>query len=80
MTGKLLAKTARSQRALLDRALTVLKPGGTLLYSTCSILPQENGEQVAAALRRHRDCSIVPVSYTHLQAPACQHTRACWRI
>lgn len=61
MTGKLLAKTARSQRALLDRALTVLKPGGTLLYSTCSILPQENDEQVAAALRRHRDCSIVPL-------------------
>lgn len=62
MTGKLLAKTARSQRALLDRALTVLKPGGTLLYSTCSILSEENGEQVAAALRRHRDCSIVPLA------------------
>ena len=61
MTDTLLAKVTRSQRALLDRALTVLKPGGTLVYSTCSILPEENGEQVARALKRHRDCEIVPL-------------------
>lgn len=61
MTEALLAKVTRSQRALLDRALTVLKPGGTLLYSTCSILPQENDEQVASALKRHRDCKLVPL-------------------
>ena len=61
MTEALLAKVTRSQRALLDRALTVLKPGGTLLYSTCSILPQENDEQVANALKRHRDCKLVPL-------------------
>ena len=62
MTDALLAKVTRSQRALLDRALTVLKPGGTLVYSTCSILPAENGDQVAAALARHRDCELVPLS------------------
>ena len=61
MTEALLAKVTRSQRALLDRALTVLKPGGTLLYSTCSILPQENNEQIAYALKRHRDCKLVPL-------------------
>ena len=61
MTGALLAKVTRSQRALLDRALTVLKPGGTLVYSTCSILPQENDEQVVTALKRHRDCKLVPL-------------------
>lgn len=62
MTSTLLSKTVRSQRALLDRALTVLKPGGTLVYSTCSILPQENDEQVAAALKRHRDCKLVSLA------------------
>lgn len=62
MTQQLLAKTTRSQRALLDRALTVLKPGGTLVYSTCSILPQENDEQVVAALAKHRDCKLVPLT------------------
>ena len=38
VTPKLLAKVTRSQRSLLDRALTVLKPGGELVYSTCSVL------------------------------------------
>ncbi|MDO4436967.1 MAG: RsmB/NOP family class I SAM-dependent RNA methyltransferase [Coriobacteriaceae bacterium] len=62
ITEQLLAKVVKSQRALLDRALTVLKPGGTLIYSTCSILQEENGDQVRAALKRHRDCSIVPIA------------------
>ncbi len=57
----LLQKCARSQRALLDRALTVLKPGGTLVYSTCSVLPQENEDAVLHALERHPDCEIVPL-------------------
>lgn len=61
ITAQLLAKVTKSQKALLDRALTVLKPGGTLVYSTCSILPEENDEQVRAALKRHRDCKIAPI-------------------
>ena len=61
MTPQLLEKVVKSQRALLDRALTVLKPGGTLVYSTCSVLPEENDEQVRAALKRHRDCKVVPI-------------------
>lgn len=58
---QLLQKCARSQRALLDRALTVLKPGGTLVYSTCSVLPPENEDAVAEALAKHRDCALVPL-------------------
>lgn len=63
ITEKLLAKVTRSQRALLDRALTVLKPGGTLVYSTCSVLAEENEAQVKAALalKRHRDCVVAPI-------------------
>ena len=61
VTGALLAKTVKSQRALLDRGLTILKTGGTLVYSTCSILPEENEEIVADALKRHRDCELVPL-------------------
>lgn len=61
MTRQLLAKVTRSQRALLDRALTILKPGGTLVYSTCSTLPEENDEQVRTALKRHRDCRVAPI-------------------
>ena len=63
ITAQLLKKVARSQAALLDRALTVLKPGGTLVYSTCSILPEENEGQVRSALagKRHRDCELAPI-------------------
>ncbi len=62
ITPKLLAQVTRSQRALLDRALTVLKPGGTLVYATCSVLPQENDEQIETALAHHRDCALTPLS------------------
>lgn len=63
ITPALLAKVTKAQAALLDRALTVLKPGGTLVYSTCSILPAENDEQVkrVLSLKRHRDCELVPL-------------------
>lgn len=40
------------QDGLLDAALRHLRPGGRLVYSTCSIEPQENEERVAALLRR----------------------------
>lgn len=41
------------QGKLLDQALTLLKPGGTLLYCTCSLEPEEGEVQIAAALDRH---------------------------
>lgn len=41
------------QAALLDRALGFLRPGGRLLYCTCSLLKAEGEDQVTAALSRH---------------------------
>jgi len=41
------------QSALIDRAVQLLKPGGTLIYCTCSLLPKEGEWQVAEALKRH---------------------------
>ena len=64
LTEQLLLKCARSQRALLDRALGALKPGGTLVYSTCSILPQENEDALAEALEKHGDCELIPLNGT----------------
>ncbi len=34
------------QRTIFEKALSFLKPGGTIVYATCSILPQENEQQV----------------------------------
>ena len=50
-TPALLAKVRKSQRALLAKGLELLKPGGTLVYSTCSIFSEENEKQVEAALQ-----------------------------
>ena len=41
------------QAAMLDHALTLLKPGGRLVYCTCSLLPDEGEVQVDEAITRH---------------------------
>lgn len=41
------------QAALLDRALGWIKPGGRVVFCTCSLLPEEGEGQLAAALARH---------------------------
>ena len=48
-----------TQSAILDTAASVLKPGGRLVYSTFTIDPAENEEQVAAFLVRHPEFSAV---------------------
>ena len=48
----LLAKCRKQQAALLDKALQVVKPGGTVVYSTCSVLKCENEDQVQAAIKK----------------------------
>lgn len=42
-----------AQAAMIDRALWHLRPGGRLVYCTCSLLPDEGETQIAAALARH---------------------------
>jgi 16S rRNA C967 or C1407 C5-methylase (RsmB/RsmF family) len=41
------------QRAIVEKALKHLKPGGYCVYATCSILPEENEEQVTYFLKNH---------------------------
>lgn len=47
------------QIAVLDEAARFLNPGGELVYITCSILPEENDDQVDAFLARHEGFSLV---------------------
>ncbi|KAL5125947.1 putative ribosomal RNA small subunit methyltransferase B [Glycine soja] len=49
------------QDELLDAASKLVKPGGVLVYSTCSIDPEENDDRVVAFLARHSDFHIDPV-------------------
>jgi len=48
------------QEALIDHALTLLRPGGRLVYCTCSLLPDEGEVQVEEALIRHKGLTITP--------------------
>ncbi|MCB1487677.1 MAG: RsmB/NOP family class I SAM-dependent RNA methyltransferase, partial [Bauldia sp.] len=48
-----IAKLATLQSRMIDRAVSWLKPGGTLVYCTCSLEPEEGEQQVAAARQRH---------------------------
>ncbi|NMH66769.1 16S rRNA (cytosine(967)-C(5))-methyltransferase RsmB [Shewanella salipaludis] len=49
---------AALQQQILDHCWQWLKPGGTLLYATCSILPQENKQQIQAFMARTPDAKL----------------------
>lgn len=46
------------QAAMLDAALTLLKPGGRMVFCTCSLIPDEGEVQVEEALSRHAGLSV----------------------
>ena len=60
-----LGELASLQRALLDRAAELLRPGGILVYATCSLEPEENGQQASAFLERHPEFepSAIPAGF-----------------
>ena len=49
---------AALQAALIDRALEILKPGGRLVFATCSLLEAEGEDQLASALSRHPGLTV----------------------
>jgi tRNA (cytosine49-C5)-methyltransferase len=51
------------QTRMLDAAYKLLRPGGTMVYSTCTISPEENEYPVSQVLRRHDDLDVVPVGF-----------------
>jgi 16S rRNA (cytosine967-C5)-methyltransferase len=48
------------QREILEAAARCVRPGGLLIYSTCSLEPEENEDQVNAFLERHREFEPAP--------------------
>ena len=50
---------AQTQTLILDALWPLLKPGGKLLYATCSVFPEENGAQIDALLVRQPDAELL---------------------
>jgi 16S rRNA (cytosine967-C5)-methyltransferase len=57
-----LALRTKEQTAALERAAALVKPGGRIAYVTCSLLAEENGDQVRAFLTRQGDFAPMPPS------------------
>lgn len=51
---------AKRQALILESAYRCLKPGGTLVYSTCTFSKEENEDNIAAFLTKHGDMQLVP--------------------
>jgi 16S rRNA (cytosine967-C5)-methyltransferase len=49
------------QQQILKETWSLLKPGGTLLYATCSILPQENSNQISYFLKNNTDAVLLSI-------------------
>ncbi len=56
---------AKRQANILDAAAKMLKPGGRMVYSTCTFSPEENEETVARFLDRHEDFRLMPHHLAH---------------
>lgn len=56
-----IAKLVENQSAILENCWGLLKPGGTLLYATCSIFADENEGQIQHFLQHHEDAHVVPI-------------------
>ncbi len=62
LTEEGLTELVDLQQRILSSAARLVRPGGRLVYATCSLLPEENAEQVKAFLSTHSDFILVPVA------------------
>lgn len=75
-TPEQLPALVQLQSELLEAAARALKPGGILLYCTCSLEPEENEEVITAFLNRHDGWVLAPAGEKHSGLPADAHDPA----
>ncbi|MBY0407193.1 MAG: RsmB/NOP family class I SAM-dependent RNA methyltransferase, partial [Rickettsiales bacterium] len=56
-----ITRMVETQATMLNHALDILKPGGLLVYSVCSLQPEEGENQITAILAKRSDITLVPV-------------------
>ncbi len=57
------------QLAILENACRYVKPDGVLVYSTCTVFPEENEQNVQRFLAKHKEFSLLPFSVGSLDVP-----------
>ncbi|MDP1828657.1 MAG: RsmB/NOP family class I SAM-dependent RNA methyltransferase [Archangium sp.] len=75
LTEALLAEHVEKQRTLIDRFSKLVKPGGRLIYGTCSLLREENEGVIEHFLASHPDFQLTPATPWLGEALAAQTTR-----
>ncbi|MDR1263074.1 MAG: 16S rRNA (cytosine(967)-C(5))-methyltransferase RsmB [Oscillospiraceae bacterium] len=65
LTPESLAELVAVQRDILETCAAYVKPGGAMVYATCSILPEENARQIESFLKFHKDYSIDRTPIAH---------------
>ena len=68
---KELAELPAIQSAILNNAAAYVRPGGVLVYSTCTVLPEENEGVTSAFLDTHPDFVMEPFSLPHPIGSCC---------
>ena len=63
-----IAELAQGQLAMLTRAAGWLRPGGTLVYSVCSLEPEEGEQVLSAFLKKRREFAVDPIREDELPA------------
>lgn len=58
----IIASNAELQSQLISEAIPLLKTGGTLVYSTCTLSPEENEGIVTSILNSHPDLALIPIA------------------
>lgn len=74
---KELAQLPAIQREILENVCEYVRIGGTLLYSTCTVLPEENEEITDAFLRNHPEFELTPFSLP-LPIGSCKGNLTLW--
>ncbi len=66
----MITRLSMTQKQLIDAAFQVLKDGGTMVYSTCSLEPQEDEEVVDFLLGKYPNAAVEPIDLPIKRSPA----------
>ncbi len=78
LTPERLRRLVENQKKMLWEAVELLRPGGRILYTTCSVLPEEGEEVVAWILEERKDVELVPLESPYDESPLLKGAMRSW--